>query len=72
MNTQILARLRAEVAQTAPDIARISDVRLLDIVLWTAQDDRNSRRSTKKTSWLDMQPAAAPSLCSAASVEIPR
>jgi len=71
-NTQTLAQLRAEVAQTAPDITLMSDVRLLDMVLWTAQDDRESRRSTKKTPWLDMQPAAAPPLSSAASVEISR
>jgi hypothetical protein len=71
-NTHILARLRAEVAQTAPDITLISDVRLLDIILWTAQDDRESHRSTKKTSWLEMQPAPAPPLSSAAWVEITR
>lgn len=71
-NAQLLGRLRAEVVETTPDFALISDVRLLDILIWTTQDDHYSRRSTKKTTWLEMQPAAAPALSSAKSVEIPR
>jgi hypothetical protein len=71
-NMQILSQLRAEVAQTASDITLVSDVRLLDIILWTAQDDRESRRRAKKSSWLDLRPGVAPSLSSAAWVEILR
>lgn len=58
-----MARLRAEVSQTVPELAAtaeaddkaplISDLRLLDIVLWTAMDDHPVSRNRRSPKWLD-------------------
>jgi len=71
-NRELLSQLRAEASDFAEEVALLSDVRLLDIVIWTTQDDRFSRRTTKTKAWIDVRPAVAGStLASAAAVPIP-
>jgi len=49
----LLAGLRADIGPLVPEIALISDVRLLDIIIWTAQDDRLLRSGKPADSWLN-------------------
>lgn len=48
----LLAKLRAEVKHLVPEIQLISDVRLLDVIIWTAQDDRLERPGKPAGRWL--------------------
>ncbi|GAA0909316.1 DUF6308 family protein [Virgisporangium aurantiacum] len=59
--TAAMAHLRAQVSTTVPELAPseepgapplISDLRLLDIVLWTSIDDRRAERAGKPLKWL--------------------
>jgi hypothetical protein len=53
--------LRAAITPIVEEISLIPDLRLLDIVLWTSQDDRLPRRPKQGPRW-DARPAieAAP------------
>lgn len=60
-------QLRAEVALTVPELAAVSvsgdgplvsDLRLLDMVVWTAMDDRRATRAGLPPRWLG-QPVGA-------------
>ena len=71
-NRELLSQLRAEASNFAVEITMLSDVRLLDIIVWTTQDDRFSRRTTKTKAWVDIKPSGAgPTLASAEAVPIP-
>jgi hypothetical protein len=48
----LLSELRTEIADLVPEIILISDVRLLDIVIWTAQDDQMARPGKPAGQWL--------------------
>lgn len=57
----VVAFLRAQVSPTVPELAEapspdqaplISDLRLLDMVVWTAMDDRVSTRAGRSPRWL--------------------
>ncbi|MEU8021104.1 DUF6308 family protein [Micromonospora haikouensis] len=60
----IVARLRAELAERVPELAAadpetgsrplISDLRLLDMIIWTAMDDRLAARTGLPPKWLGM------------------
>jgi hypothetical protein len=56
-----LQALRAAVTATVPEIDLISDLRLLDIVLWTSQDDRLAPRRPRQGARWDGR-AASPAL----------
>jgi hypothetical protein len=51
-----LTEIREQVAQEVPDIGKATDLRLLDIVIWTSQDDRMSRTGSPANYWLNRQP----------------
>lgn len=51
-----LTRIRDQVAHDVPDIDKVTDLRLLDIILWTSQDDRMSRPGSPTDYWLNRQP----------------
>jgi hypothetical protein len=53
-----LQALRSAVTPTVPEIELIPDLRLLDIVLWTSQDDRRPRRPRQGPRW-DARPTLA-------------
>ena len=50
-----LQRLRNEVESEVPEIKELSDLRLVDIVIWTSQDDRMSRVGKSTNRWLDSE-----------------
>jgi hypothetical protein len=50
---QTLAEIRADARAMVPDLALIPDLRLLDMIIWTSQDDRLSRPGKKAGEWLD-------------------
>lgn len=51
-----LAAVREKVREAVPDIDVATDLRLLDIIIWTSQDDRMSRPGSAANSWLDRKP----------------
>ncbi|MFI5916672.1 DUF6308 family protein [Dactylosporangium sp. NPDC051541] len=53
MHSAALTELRRAVSPTVPEVKDVSDLRLLDMVLWTAQDDRMARRSRQGPCWID-------------------
>lgn len=50
---KLLGKVRQEAADLAPDLALVPDLRLLDIVIWTSQDDRLSRPGKPANYWLN-------------------
>lgn len=50
-----LATIRRMVADVIPDIREATDVRLLDMLIWTSQDDRISRPGSPVNYWLNRQ-----------------
>ncbi len=69
-NIGFLESLRADVRNLIPEIDLISDVRLVDIVLWTTQDDIASRRIRKEQAWVDM-PIRDPAVRLASAEAVP-
>lgn len=51
-----LTQIRDQVAYEVPDIDKATDLRLLDIIIWTSQDDRMSRAGSPANYWLNRQP----------------
>jgi hypothetical protein len=70
-NATLLSKLRSDLSTLSVQIDLISDVRLLDIILWTSQDDRFSRRRSKRRAWVDTIASYPVTLDDAASVTIP-
>jgi hypothetical protein len=52
-NAVVIKRIRYAVSDVVPAIHRISDVRLVDIIIWTAQDDRLTRPGKAADAWLN-------------------
>jgi hypothetical protein len=51
-----LDQIRREVALAVPDIRDATDLRLLDIIIWTSQDDRLPRPGSPANYWLNRPP----------------
>lgn len=51
-----LTQIRQEVSLVVPDIREATDLRLLDIIIWTSQDDRMSRPGSRVNYWVDRRP----------------
>jgi len=51
-----LTQIRDQVAHEVPDIGEATYLRLLDIIIWTSQDDRMSRPGSPANYWLNRQP----------------
>jgi hypothetical protein len=51
-NGDLVSELRSLISDVVPDHQLVSDVRLLDIVLWTSADDRISRPGKAANAWL--------------------
>ncbi|SFU11236.1 hypothetical protein SAMN04487915_111103 [Arthrobacter sp. ov118] len=51
-----LTQIRHEVSLRVPDIWEATDLRLLDIIIWTSQDDRTSRPGSPSNYWLNRRP----------------
>ncbi|WP_370590720.1 DUF6308 family protein [Pseudarthrobacter sp. BIM B-2242] len=50
-----LTQIRDQVAHAVSDIGKVTDLRLLDIIIWTSQDDRMSRPGSPTDFWLNSQ-----------------
>ena len=50
-----VATLRSLTEPTVPEISLIPDLRLVDLVLWTSQDDRMPRRARQGLPWSDRE-----------------
>jgi hypothetical protein len=48
----ILAELRRDALHLVPHLSLVPDLRLLDIILWTSQDDRSTRARKKAGRWI--------------------
>jgi hypothetical protein len=48
-----LTQVRKQVSRAVPDISETTDLRLLDIIVWTSHDDRMSRTGSPANYWLD-------------------
>jgi hypothetical protein len=73
----ILAKLRRYAQAMVPEIWRVSELRLVDIVIWTSQDDRMKRTGKRLDAWLTGGPMEPPRLdqvrwLSATGVQRPR
>jgi hypothetical protein len=51
-----LTQIRQEVALAIPDIREATELRLLDIIIWTSQDDRMPRPGSSANYWLNRRP----------------
>ncbi|WP_327019627.1 DUF6308 family protein [Arthrobacter sp. Soil762] len=51
-----LTHVRDQVAHEVSDIGTVTDLRLLDIIIWTSQDDRIARAGSPTDFWLNRQP----------------
>lgn len=72
-NSELLSALRSDIAkQATADVNFLSDVRLTDILIWTTQDDRSSKRSAKQQDWVDVAPNTPMGLDEAKSIPIIR
>lgn len=49
----VIAALRCRTEPTVPELALIPDLRLIDLVLWTSQDDRMPRRARQGPPWCE-------------------
>ncbi|MGY1702821.1 DUF6308 family protein [Geodermatophilus sp. SYSU D00766] len=50
---ETLAQLRSDASELVPDLPLIPDLRLLDMIIWTSQDDRLVRAGKPLGLWLD-------------------
>ena len=58
----ILAKLRRTAQVMVPEIRRVSELRLVDIIIWTSQDDRMKRPGKRLDAWLTVEPMEPPRL----------
>lgn len=58
----VIGYVRGRVQEVVPAASVVSDLRLVDIVLWTAQDDRMERSGKPCNAWLAATPGVPPSL----------
>ena len=54
--------IRRRLERTVPAATVLSDLRLVDITLWTAQDDRLERDRKPLKAWLNATPGVAPGI----------
>ena len=52
-NRDVVTYLRAETEPAVPELRLIPDLRLMDLVLWTSQDDKMPRRARQGPRWQD-------------------
>lgn len=69
-NKETITGLREQATDAAPDMEILSDSRILDIVLWTSQDDRTERSASPKDFWLTRDVGAPISLESVQAVRL--
>lgn len=61
-NKDKLQEVRSQAASRVPAVTVLSDLRLADVIIWTAQDDRMERPGKPRDAWLQMNPGEAPAI----------
>lgn len=61
-NNDKLQEVRRRAARRVPAVTLLSDLRLVDVIIWTAQDDRMERRGKPRDAWLQMEPGEPPTM----------
>lgn len=69
-NEEKLRRVRSRAASCVPAVTFLSDLRLADVIIWTAQDDRMERPGKPRDAWLQMEPGEPPTLADVAWVPL--
>jgi hypothetical protein len=58
----VLAKLRHTAQAMVPEIRTVSEIRLVDTIIWTSQDDRMKRHGKRLDAWLTSEPIEPPRL----------
>jgi hypothetical protein len=69
-NEDELQEIRSRAAKRVPAVTLLSDLRLTDVIIWTAQDDRMERRGKPRDTWLQMEPGEPPTTADVAWVPL--
>jgi hypothetical protein len=69
-NEDKLHEVRSQAASRVPAVALLSDLRLADVIIWTAQDDRMERPGKPRDAWLKMEPGEPPTIADVAWVPL--
>ena len=69
-NEKKLQEVRSQVASRVPAVTLLSDLRLTDVIIWTAQDDRMERPRKPRDTWLRMKPGEPPAITDVAWVPL--
>jgi hypothetical protein len=69
-NEDRLQEVRSQAARHVPAVTLLSGLRLTDVVIWTAQDDRMERPGKPRDAWLQMEPGEPPTIADVAWVPV--
>jgi hypothetical protein len=69
-NEDGLREVRSQAAMRVPAVTLLSDLRLADVIIWTAQDDRMERPGKPRDAWLLMEPGEPPEISDVAWVPL--
>jgi hypothetical protein len=69
-NEDRLQEVRRQAALRVPAVTLLSDLRLADVIIWTAQDDRMERPGKSRDAWLQMEPGEPPKIADVAWVSL--
>jgi Family of unknown function (DUF6308) len=69
-NEDKLQEVRSQAADRVPAVTFLSDLRLADVIIWTAQDDRMERPGKPRDVWLQMKPREPPTIADVAWVPL--
>ena len=69
-NKDKLNEVRRQAASFVPAVTLLSDLRLADIIIWTAQDDRMERPGKQHDAWLQLKPGEPPTIADVAWVRL--
>lgn len=69
-NEDKLQEVRSHAAGRVPAVTLLSDLRLTDVIIWTAQDDRMKRPGKPRDAWLQMEPGEPPTIANVTWVPV--
>lgn len=70
VNGDKLQEVRSQAAGIVPAVMLLSDLRLADVIIWTAQDDRMQRPGKPRDVWLRTRPGKPPTIADVAWVPL--
>jgi len=69
-NGDKLQEVRRQAGGSVPAVTLLSDLRLADVIIWTAQDDRMQRPGKPRDAWLQMKPGEPPTIADVAWIPL--